>query len=195
MATPGVDGAVSSRQKSQNVLVSSCSTSFKPSTYFEPDFNWLLGMLFGRRMLHAAHKFHFLHDSQFGSRPGRQALSAVLMKQLSYEVCRLTRTPFASFDNDAKSCYDRIIVSMVMILRQRLGMPLTSCLMAALCLRYARYYIKTKFGLSTSIYKANSLIWVFFCRKFWVDIAGFPICKQDRQILFNVLHIYVLLTD
>ena len=119
---------------------------------FEPDFNWLLGMLFGRRMLHAAHKFCFLHDSQFGSRPGRQALSAVLMKQLSYEVCRLTRTPFASFDNDAKSCYDRIIVPMVMVLCQRLGMPLPPCLMAALCLRYARYYIKTKFGISTSFY-------------------------------------------
>ena len=30
-----------------------------------------------------------------------------------------------------------------------------------------------------SIYKANSLISIFFCRKLWVEIAGFSICKQD----------------
>ena len=32
---------------------------------------------------------------------------------------------------------------------------------------------------SITIYKANSLISFFFCRKFWVYIAGFSICKQD----------------
>ena len=65
-----------------------------------------------QRMLHNANRFHLLHSSQFGSRPGSHALGAVFLKLLSYEICRFTRTPFASFDNDAKSCYDRIVISM-----------------------------------------------------------------------------------
>ncbi len=119
---------------------------------FEPDFNWILGMIFGKRLLHSANHFHLLHDSQFGSRPGCHALGAVFLKLLSYEVCRLTRTPFASFDNDAKSCYDRIIISMAMYLCQQMGMPLAPCLMVALCLQNARYHIKTKFGISAAYY-------------------------------------------
>ena len=102
--------------------------------------------------MHNANRFHLLHSSQFGSRPGSHALGAVFLKLLSYEICRFTRTPFASFDNDAKSCYDRIVISMAMLLCQRLGMPLPPCLMVALCLSHARYYIKTKFGISEAYY-------------------------------------------
>ena len=123
---------------------------------FEADFNWVLGMIFGKRLLHSANRSHLLHDSQFGSRPGCHALGAVFLKLLSYEICRLTRTSFASFDNDAKSCYDRIIISMAMYLCQQLGMPLAPCLMVALCLQNARYYIKTKFGISTAYYSSCS---------------------------------------
>ena len=122
---------------------------------FEPDFNWLLGMLFGKRMLRNTHTFRLLHDSQYGSRPGRHALGAVFMKLLSYEICRITRTPLASFDNDAKSCYDRIIIAMAMLLCQRAGMPVQACLMAAICLQQAQYYVKTKFGISTSFYRST----------------------------------------
>ena len=39
-----------------------------------------------------------------------------------------------------------------MLLCQRLGMPLPPCLMVALCLTHARYYIKTKFGISEAYY-------------------------------------------
>jgi hypothetical protein len=37
---------------------------------FEPDQNWLLGMMFGRRMVHGAEKQGHLHKGLWGSRPG-----------------------------------------------------------------------------------------------------------------------------
>jgi hypothetical protein len=71
---------------------------------FEADHNWLLGMIFGRRMVHGAEKQDHLHEGQWGSRPGRSAHDALIHKLLTYEVVRMTRTPLATFDNDAKSC-------------------------------------------------------------------------------------------
>ena len=123
---------------------------------FEPDFNWILGLLFGKRMLQSADRNGLLHDNQYGSRPGRHAIGAVLLKLLSYEICRLTRSSMASFDNDAKSCYDCIVISFAMTLCQRLGMPASACIMAALCLQNAKYFIKTKFGISESFYSSTA---------------------------------------
>ena len=103
-------------------------------------------------MLANAVQFGTLHDNQWGSRPGRYALAAVLLKVLSYDIARTTRTTFGSFDNDAASCYDRIIIAMAMLLCRRQGMPSEVCLMAALCLLQANYYIKTKYGVSDASY-------------------------------------------
>jgi hypothetical protein len=37
---------------------------------FEADYNWILGLIFGRRMVHNAEKQQHLNESQWGSRPG-----------------------------------------------------------------------------------------------------------------------------
>ena len=47
---------------------------------FEPDMNWSQGLVIGRRMIKAAEKNGTLHDSQWGCRPGRHALGAVMLK-------------------------------------------------------------------------------------------------------------------
>ena len=38
---------------------------------FEADYNWLLGLVFGLRMVYSAEDQHQLFDSQWGARPGR----------------------------------------------------------------------------------------------------------------------------
>jgi hypothetical protein len=52
----------------------------------EPDFNWLQGLVIGRRMIREAETKNRLHDNQWGSRPGRHALGAVMLKVMSYEI-------------------------------------------------------------------------------------------------------------
>jgi hypothetical protein len=116
---------------------------------FEADNNWLIGMIFGRRMVHRAEKQNHLHEGQWGSRPGRAALDALLHKMLSCELARLTRTPLATFDNDAKSCCDRIVMVFALMLCQKHGVPQSACMMAAAALLMAECSIKTKHSVSS----------------------------------------------
>jgi hypothetical protein len=86
---------------------------------FEADFNWCQGLIIGRRMIKEAEIKDRLHDNQWGTRPGRHALGAVSLKVMSYEIARLTRTPLGSFDMDATSCFDRIVIALSMYLCRR----------------------------------------------------------------------------
>jgi hypothetical protein len=93
---------------------------------FEADYNWILGLIFGRRMVHNAEKQQHLNESQWGSRPGRSTEEALIHKVLSYEISRNTRTPLGTLDNDAKACYDRIVMLFALLLCQKHGVPLSA---------------------------------------------------------------------
>jgi hypothetical protein len=122
---------------------------------FEPDFNWCQGLIIGRRMIKEAETKKRLHDSQWGTRPGRHALGAVALKVMSYEIARSTRTPLGSFDMDATSCFDRIIVTLSMLLCRKQGVPSGTCLMVATVLLYASYFMKTSHGISPGSYTST----------------------------------------
>jgi hypothetical protein len=117
---------------------------------FEADHNWLLGMIFGRRMVHGAENQDHPHEEQWGSRPGRSTHDTLLHKILTYEIARMTRTPLATFDNDAKSCYDFVIVVFALMLCKKHGVPQSVCMMAAMSLMMAECSIKIKHGASSS---------------------------------------------
>lgn len=38
--------------------------------------------------------------------------TALLLKELTYKMVRVTHTSLASFDNDAKYCYDRLVMKL-----------------------------------------------------------------------------------
>lgn len=78
-----------------------------------------------------AHSRDWLNAGQMGSRPGWRAIYIVVQKEMKYLYSRLTRTAPASMDNDARSCYDRIICSLAMMVSQYYGMPSHSCQMQA----------------------------------------------------------------
>jgi hypothetical protein len=115
---------------------------------FEADCNWLVGLIFGQHMVHGAERQNHLHEGQWGSRPDRSAHDALLHRILSYEVAHLTRTLLATFDNDAKSCYDRTVMVFALMLCQKHGVPQSVCMMASLSLLLAEHSIKTKHGVS-----------------------------------------------
>jgi hypothetical protein len=105
-------------------------------------------------MVHGAEKQKHLHEGPWGSRPGCSAHDALMHNILSCKVARPTCTHLATFDNDAKSCYDRIITVFVFML----------CLSEARCLPIGlqdggtdppygcEYSIKTKYGISSGTY-------------------------------------------
>jgi hypothetical protein len=122
---------------------------------FEADYNWTLGLIFGNRMVHSAEKQGHLNNSQWGSRPGRSTEEALIHKIISYEISRTTRTPLGTLDNDAKACYDRIVMLFALMLCQKHGVPLSACKLSANALLSAKYAIKTGFGISKDTYSST----------------------------------------
>jgi hypothetical protein len=112
-------------------------------------------LIIGRRMIREAELNQRLHDNQWGSRPGRHALGAVMLKVMSYEIARHSRTPLGSFDMDARSCYNRIIIALAMFLCRRQGTPAGTCTMAATVLLTAAFFIKTTHGISPDSYSST----------------------------------------
>jgi hypothetical protein len=79
---------------------------------YEADYNILLKIMWARFGVWHLIDHKAIHDGQSGSRPGKRAIDVVLQKEMKYLYASLTRTPLGTIDNDAKSCYDRIICSL-----------------------------------------------------------------------------------
>ena len=50
-------------------------------------------------------------------------IDVIMLKLLTYDNSRIYRSNLMTMDNDAKSCYDQIMISLAMLASQRLGMP------------------------------------------------------------------------
>jgi hypothetical protein len=114
---------------------------------YEADFNFSLKLIWGHRLVRHAESHECLGTSNHGSRPGRQVADALLEKLLVYEFARLSRTSLITVDNDAKSCYDRIIKSLSGVACMSVGLPLTAALMHNKTHRGMSHSIRTRQGL------------------------------------------------
>ena len=122
---------------------------------FEADLNLLKGIIWGRRLIKHAEIFGALGDEAWGSRGGRGAEECLLLKNFTYILMRLTRTPGGAFDNDAKACYDRIVMVLAMLRARHLGVPTKACKMLTSFLEEAAYQIKTTIGISDEKYSSR----------------------------------------
>jgi Reverse transcriptase (RNA-dependent DNA polymerase) len=122
---------------------------------FEADYNLLLKIVWARKGVWNAHYNQLLNKGQAGSRPGKRAIDVVINKELKYQYARFTRTNLGTIDNDAKSCYDRIICSVAMLISQYYGIPWNFCNMQAENLRKTKFHIRTANGDSNEYYIHN----------------------------------------
>jgi hypothetical protein len=77
----------------------------------------------------------------------------VVQKEMKYLFARLTRTPLGTIDNDAKSCYDRIICNLAMMVSRYYGVPLNYCEMQGNTLKNSIFNIRTGLGDATQTYQ------------------------------------------
>ena len=115
------------------------------------DSNYYFGELF-YRLLQQAEQLQQFGEEQSGSRKKKDCQDVQLLKHLVYSIVRLTRANGSTFDNDAKSCYDRIVMLFPSLLAQRLGMPSRACNLLLLTLANIKYHTKTAFGISSMTY-------------------------------------------
>jgi hypothetical protein len=119
---------------------------------FEADLNLVWKLVWGSRLVQSAELNNLYPDAQYGSRPSRNAIDAVLAKTLRYEFSRVARVNMALMDNDAKANFDRIVCNISSIACQRLGMPKRAEQCHNDTLLRLIYNVKTGYGTSADTY-------------------------------------------
>jgi hypothetical protein len=119
---------------------------------YEADYNLILGLKW-RELMHAAEDEQLLNDGQYGSRPNRSAHDPVLIEELQSEICRASRKSIVKFDNDATSCYDRILPSLASVASRKYGIHKNVAFVMASTLQECKYKLKTLLGVSEEFYR------------------------------------------
>ena len=120
----------------------------------EADYNFVLKLIWGRRLMRRAHENRLLSGTQH-ARPGHMAQSAVLSKVLSYDLIRLAKKVAASMDNDAAGCYDKIVPPHRNVCCRRIGLPKSAARMLATVLNNTVYCLRTGHGESARTYYSD----------------------------------------
>lgn len=122
---------------------------------YEADFNLILAVKW-RQLLRHADARKVINEGQYGGRPGCEAQSLTLLEELKYDLSYLTRRSLIHFDNDASSCYDRIIVSLSSLINRKYGLHRRVAALHANTLQQARFRPKTPTGTSTTCYSHSN---------------------------------------
>lgn len=130
---------------------------------YEADFNLLLAVKW-RKTLQRADAQGTINPGQYGGRPGCEAQALTLLEELKYDLSYLTRRTMVNFDNDATSCYDRIIVPLASLINRKYGIHQQVVAVHALTLQKAQFRLKTATGVSQLQYT--------HCREFPIHGTG-----------------------
>jgi hypothetical protein len=120
---------------------------------YEADYNLLLKLMWARKGVWHLCDHDAIHDGQAGSRPGKRAIDVILQKEMKYLYAALTRTPLGTIDNDATSCYDRIVCSLAIGICIFYGIPINYCRSLAETLKESVFRVRTALGDSKATYQ------------------------------------------
>jgi hypothetical protein len=118
----------------------------------EADYNLALKEIFGRRLMKNCEIYGTLGDHQDGFRKGRSTMRTLLQNELLNDYNKRLRINNFVGMTDISGCFDRIIPSIVSLLNRKNGCPSAAVKAHAKTLQSARYYLKTKHGVSDGCY-------------------------------------------
>jgi len=115
---------------------------------FEADFNfnnkWLR-----RAIMHNAKDYGAMAPKQYGSQNWKAAETQCLNKRLFYNYIQAMKIPAALCSDNAKSCYDRIILVIAALCLCRLGAPVSTVKSMTGMIAQLQHHIRSAFGNST----------------------------------------------
>jgi hypothetical protein len=79
-----------------------------------------------------------------------------LLEELKYDLAYMTQRNLVNFDNDATSCYDRIVVPFASLINRKYGMHRDVVTLHATTLQQARFRLKTATGISELTYQHSN---------------------------------------
>jgi hypothetical protein len=119
---------------------------------YEADYNLFLKIVWALKLVWNIHDNNRLNEGQADSRHFN-ASDVVIQKEMKYLYSRLTKTHLATMDNDEKSCYDRIICNLAVIISQYYGLSHNMALLQATTLKKMKFRLRTALGGSTRTYR------------------------------------------
>ena len=72
---------------------------------------------------------------------------------MNYHISHFTKTALATFESDAESCFDRIVMPLALVCFMIWGAPLTAILMWDSTLQHICHHIKTGYGITDDFYQ------------------------------------------
>ena len=99
-------------------------------------------------MIHQASDLKLLHPGQNGRVPNWNAQNPVFIEEMQNDISRPSQKPLVKLNNDATSCYDRILASIACIASHKFGTPKSVTLVMANTLKECKYKLKTMLGVS-----------------------------------------------
>ena len=106
----------------------------------------------GKQMMAFGETKNLLAPEQYGSRHGKSSIIHALNKRLVFDWMRLSHTPGIYVANDAKGCYDRIILLVAYLTMRRMNIPHEAAKFSVSCLLEMVYRVRTAWGVSDETY-------------------------------------------
>ena len=94
-----------------------------------------------------------IHQGQYGGCPGRDCTSVTYLEELRRDILILTQSAYTNFDNDAASCYNRILMSVASLSGRKYGVHKKVVYVHAATLREAKYKVKLSSKTSNTSYQ------------------------------------------
>jgi hypothetical protein len=94
------------------------------------------------------------HEYQFG-RQHQTCLIAIILKQITVDSFKLTKTPRIIIDNDATGAFDQFIYGLALITLQSIGFALSVTKMLCTTWNKRKCFIKTGGGVSDRSYQST----------------------------------------
>ena len=123
---------------------------------FEADYNFVIGLIFGRRALYSGVHNHTLHPSQW-AQPGRQCADVVVLRELTLSMAHMLKIALGGFENDAAACYDRLLMNLMGAAFESMGVPEGPLRLQAEVLLNVIHYLKTGFGITIDSYTSDAI--------------------------------------
>jgi hypothetical protein len=114
--------------------------------------------LIGKKMMEYGERKGFLAREQFGSRKSKSAIEHALNKRITIDIARQAKTPAVYIANDAKSCYDRILLMVAYLTMRHMGVPKLAAISSIDTLVNMPRAIKTVYGKSEGMYATDKLL-------------------------------------
>lgn len=108
--------------------------------------------LIGKKMMEYGEKFNLLATEQYGSRKMKSSIEQAVNKRMTLDILRQSRTPAIYIANNAKACYDRILLMIAYITLRNYGIPPKVAKSSIDTILRMKHYIRTSYGDSEDYY-------------------------------------------